>query len=430
MPKLTKRTVDAARPKKKKGYHILWDDDLKGFGLVVTAAGTKTYVIQYRTLPGRAGRTRRLKLGRHGELTPKQAREMAEDALADVRRGKDPLRERREKLKAPTVEELAELYLERHAIPKNKASSVACARSMLKNHILPAFGRRKAAGLSLSDVQDLHHAMRKTPTTANRTIDLLSSMLSLAEQWGIRPRRSNPCSDVRRYKENKRERFLSREELARLGDALDYAQAVGWGSPSAFLALRLLLLTGARKSEILTLKWSEVDFERRCLRLEDSKTGSKVILLNTPALKLLKAAPRVEGNPYVCPGMKEGTHYSSLYGIWHRIRTRAGLEDVRIHDLRHSFASVGVGGGLSLPKIGALLGHTKVQTTARYAHLADDPLQEATELIGAEIAAQLAGDTSSNGKPPAEPVQPPMHEASSVQLDAPELPQGLEGFLS
>lgn len=394
MPKLTKRTVDAAKPPEDgKSYSIVWDDDLKGFGLLITSKGTKSYVVQYRTMPGREGRTRRFKLGRHGELTPRQAREMAENAFAAVRRGEDPAKERREKLKAPTVKKLSERYLERHARPKKKASSVRNDESILNKHILPALGRRKADSVTHGDVEDLHHAMRETPYQANRMLSLLSKMMTLAERWGMRPQGSNPCSHVERYKEKKRERFLSAAELVRLGEVLTEAEQEEQEPPAAILALRLLLLTGARKSEILELEWSEVDFERRCLRLEDSKTGEKVIPLNAPALELLDEAPRYEENPYVCAGRLDGGHFVGLSKVWERLRIQAEIEDVRIHDLRHSFASIGAGGGFSLPIIGALLGHTQSQTTARYAHLSDDPLHEASERIGGEIASHLNGES-------------------------------------
>lgn len=389
MPKLTQRLVGGEKATGKDRF--IWDDDLKGFGLRVSPTGVKTYLIQYRTLPGRAGRTRRLKLAREGEMTVREARDLAREKLQLVRLGRDPSKERQDKLDAPTVEELAERYLEMHARPKKKPSSVASDESALRCHILPALGQRKAASLTVDDVHKLHHSMRDTPYQANRTRSLLSKMLNLAEQWGIRPRGTNPCVHVQRFKEKKRERYLSPEELSRLGDVLTEAEEEDEEPPSAILAVRLLLMTGARKSEILKLTWDEVDFKRRCLRLRDSKTGEKVIPLGGPAIDLLREAPRFQGNPYVCPGERTGHHFVGLPHVWERLRERADLEDVRLHDLRHSFASVGAGGGLSLPVIGALLGHTQAQTTARYAHLAENPLTEAADQIGQEIAAHLNG---------------------------------------
>jgi integrase len=215
--------------------------------------------------------------------------------------------------------------------------------------------------------------------------------MNLAEAWGLRPTGSNPCQGVERYREQRRQRFLSGAELAQVGEALAEAEREESAHPSGILALRLLLLTGARSGEILSLRWSEVNFERSCLELADSKTGQKTIPLGAAALELLSKAERMEDNPYVCFGDKPGRPLGGLTKIWYRIRRRAGLEDVRIHDLRHSFASVGAGSGLGLPIIGAVLGHTQAQTTSRYAHLAADPVQQAAERISEEIAARLDG---------------------------------------
>jgi integrase len=218
-------------------------------------------------------------------------------------------------------------------------------------------------------------------------------MLNLTETWGERPANSNPCRNIEKYRERKRERFLSEGELARLGAALAEAEKQVSESPSAVAAIRLLALSGARLNEILTLRWEHVDFERGCLRLSESKTGAKTIHLSPPALALLASLPRIEGNPHVLPGMKAGAHLVNLEKPWRRIRAAATLPDVRLHDLRHSFASFGAGAGLGLPVIGALLGHTQAATTQRYAHLAADPLKQASDLIGGRIAAAL-----SNGK--------------------------------
>jgi integrase len=226
---------------------------------------------------------------------------------------------------------------------------------------------------------------------------VLSKMLNLAEKWGERPDGSNPCRHVEKYRERKRERFLSQAELARLGEALAEAERNGSESPYAIAAIRLLILTGARVSEILTLEWGHVDFERACLRLPESKSGAKVVHLSPPARELLASLPRIEGNPYVLPGLKERAHLVNLEAPWRRIRARASLEDVRLHDLRHSFASVGAGAGLSLPVIGALLGHSQPGTTARYAHLATDPLKQANNVIGTRIATALEGKAKGGG---------------------------------
>jgi integrase len=204
---------------------------------------------------------------------------------------------------------------------------------------------------------------------------------------GIRP--DNPARGVKKPPVRTLERFLSEEEIARLAGALD-DEAQATGSPNAATAIKLLLLAGCRRGEILGLKWQHVDFERRCLRLPDSKTGAKVVYLNAPALALLQELPRVEGNPHVIAGATKGGPLSGIDKVWFRVRKKAGLIDVRLHDLRHSFASVGAIGGLSLPVIGALLGHKHAATTARYAHLSADPVRAANEAVGARIAAAMA----------------------------------------
>jgi integrase len=229
------------------------------------------------------------------------------------------------------------------------------------------------------------------PYQANRTLGVLSKMMSLAETWGLRDKHSNPCKDIERYPERKRERFLSPKELQRLGKALTTAEVSGTESKYAVAAFRILLLTGCRLSEIQTLEWRHVDLEQKELRLPDSKTGAKTIYLGEAAVTLLEALPRVTDNPYVIAGKKEETHLTDLQHPWRRIRKAAGLNDVRIHDLRHTFASGGLRVGEGLAMIGKLLGHSQVQTTARYAHLASDPVKRAATKISGRLALALFG---------------------------------------
>jgi integrase len=231
--------------------------------------------------------------------------------------------------------------------------------------------------------------MRGTPFQANRVVALLSKMLSLAERWGLRPDGSNPTRHVERFREKARQRYLSEAELARLGDALAESESMDLDSIEAVAAIRLLLFTGARMGEILTLRWDDVDLERRCLRLPDSKTGAKLIQLNAPALEVL--ASLKQRSEWVLPGKDPKKRYVNLAKPWARISQRAELDDVRVHDLRHSFAAVGAGAGGSLLVIGGLLGHKSAATTARYAHLSVDPLRAANEVIGSRIDAALRG---------------------------------------
>ena len=317
--KLTKRIVDALKATDRD--RIVFDDKIAGFGLRIKPSGCKSYLIQYRN---EGGRTRRLTLGKHGPLTTEKARELARRRLGEVEDGADPSAERRSIRGEPTVGDLAERYLEEHAHAKKKAASIEADGRLLRLYVVPEFGRRKVGSLTGEDIGRLHHSLRETPFQANRVLALLSKMLNLAERWGLRPQGSNPCRHIERFRERRRERFLTGAELTRLGEVLSQAERDETESPSAILALRLLLLTGARKSEILRLRWEEVSLERRCLCLSDSKTGEKTIPLSAPALELLAAAPRVEGNPYVCPGDRACSALVGLHRPWARLRARGG----------------------------------------------------------------------------------------------------------
>jgi integrase len=384
--RLTKTLVDRAtyQGPGPKAHCILWDSDLPGFGLRVYPSGAKSFLVAYRI----GTRRRRVIVGPYGRFTVEEARKAAKKLLLAASEGKDLVEEREIARKAETVADLCERYLEVH-LPKKKASSSRHDRRMLRVYVVPNLGKLKVAEVQRADVAKLHHALRATPYEANRFLALCSKLFNLAEEWGLRPDGSNPTHHVQRFREQKRQRFLSGEEIARLGETLRAAE--GKEQTSALLALRLLILTGARLSEILTLQWSSVDRDNGLLHLPDSKTGPRVIPIGAPVLVLLTAAPRQHGNPYVCPGERAGHHFVGLPRVWQRIRQRAGLTDVRLHDLRHSHASAAAGLGTSLQIIGALLGHAGPQTTARYAHLADSPVRAAANQVTSHIAAALDG---------------------------------------
>ena len=236
--------------------------------------------------------------------------------------------------------------------------------------------------------------MKNTPRMANFCLAVLSKFMNWAEEKGLRPQFSNPVRGIRKYPENHRERFLTAEELQRLGESLD-EELREHGDIYAVAAIRLLILTGARLSEILTLKWEYVDLDRGLLLLPNSKTGKKAIVLNAAARKVLEELPRLNGNPHVICGHKEGQHLVNLQKPWRRIRKRADIEDVRIHDLRHTFASLAARQGGSLPRIGALLGHSQMQTTQRYAHLIVDDVRQLDETVGDELADMVLGSNRS-----------------------------------
>jgi integrase len=378
MPKITKRTVRAARPTDRD--YTIWDESLPRFGLRVRTSGTKTYVVQYRA----SARSRYLTLGRHGPLTPDHARKQALQALSEVEQGRDPASVRDASRTAPTVADLCSRYLQDHAQGRKKPSSLRDDRRMIDQLILPSLGCRKVEDINALDLTRLHNSLRSTPYQANRVLALLSKMFNLAERWKLRPDGSNPARHVDRFKEEKRERYLSEEELARLGDILAEFHRSGLASAYVVAAIRLLIFTGCRVGEILSIQWQDLDVERRLLRIPDSKTGSKTIPLNGPAFAVFAQVEHTE-SPWVLPGSRPGGHLVNLSKPWTAIRARAGLTDVRLHDLRHTFASVGAGAGFSLPTIGKLLGHTQPATTQRYAHLADDPVRQASETIAARI---------------------------------------------
>ena len=382
--RLTKRQVEAAERGARDVF--LWDSAVPGFGLRVLPSGKRSYLVQYRV--GR--RTRRLALGLHGTLTAEQARGLAREALASVRHGGDPSATRHAARVAPTVADFAERYTEQHAKLKKRPSSVRSDLTLLRVHILPRLGKHPLDDVTRADVTALAHSLRAHPAVANRVLALLSKMMNLAERWGLRPDGSNPVRHVERNRERARERFLSEAELGRLGDALAEAEQMGTETPENIAAIRLAVLTGARRGEILGLRWDWIDFDRGTARLPDSKSGAKTLQLGAPALAVLASLER--RTEFVLPGRHDVGHVVDLNGVWRRIRDRAELDDVRLHDLRHTYASVGAGSGNSLVVLGSLLGHRSAQTTRRYSHLSESPLRDASEAIASRIAAAMNGE--------------------------------------
>ncbi len=379
MPKLTKRIIDAVEPQATEFF--LWDEGIPGFGLRVMPSGRKSFVVQFRA--GR--RARRMSLGPSTVLTCDQARTRAITIIAAVKNGDDPAAERDAKRNAATVRELAERFDREHIAVRLKASTAKEYRGTLKRFILPALGRLAVPEITRADVAKFHHDLRHIPYQANRCLEVVSKMFVLAEMWGLRPDGSNPRKHIRKYPEERRERFLNSAELRRIGEVLREMESEPIELQSAILAARLLILTGSRLGEIMTLKWDYVDFDERVLRLPDSKTGKKVVHLGAPAVEYLQGAQHIDGNPWVITGTLPGKPLSDLQPFWQRVRARAGVKDVRIHDLRHTFASAAVASGQGLPMIGKLLGHTQVQTTARYAHLAAEPVKMAADAVAQNL---------------------------------------------
>jgi integrase len=380
MPKLTKRLVDAAEFRATE--YFIWDEEIPGFGLRVLPSKRKSYIVQYRA--GR--RSRRMSLGLSTVLTCEQARTRAIAIIAAAKNGEDPAAKRDADRQAITVKELADRFDKEHISVRVKESTARGYRRMLERVIIPALGRHRVTEVTRADIAKIHHDLRHIPYDANRCLEIISKMFSLAEMWGLRPEGTNPRKHIKKYPEEKRERFLSAAELRRVGEVLREMEDEGIELPSAIAAVRLLILTGCRLGEIMTLKWEYVDFAGKTLRLPDSKTGAKVVHLGQPAIGVLKKIERVEKNPWVIVGTKPGARLNDLQPFWQRVRARAGLKDVRIHDLRHTFASTAVAAGQGLPMIGRLLGHTQVQTTARYAHLAAEPVRTAADAVASNLA--------------------------------------------
>lgn len=386
--RISKRTVDAAKPGNRDRF--IWDEDLKGFGLKVTPLGRKIFVAQYR--PRGSHQARRVTIGLFGTLTAEEARNEARRLLGQAATGGDPADERKRIGFGQSMAEVIESFFELHVEAKRKKRTAEEYRRVANIHILPRLGKKPVKDIDRGEIERLHRDMRDAPYAANRTLAFLSKFFNWCESMGLRPEHSNPCRHIEKYREEKREKYMSPMDMERLGETLDDMSLHAEMTPWVIAAIRLLLLTGSRLSEILTLQWGYVDLEGSRLNLPDSKTGKKTVYLNPAAREVLASIPKVSGNPHVICGGKEGAHLVNLQKPWRAIRKRARLDDVRIHDLRHSFASVAAASGLSLPMIGKLLGLTQPQTTARYAHLASDPVSEANRLVGERIAGAMIGD--------------------------------------
>lgn len=407
---LTKVIVDRLKP-----GQIAWDSDVTGFG-VRCQRRYKVFILKYRIF----GRARWFSIGKHGSpWTVEQARKEAKRLLGQVAAGVDPAEARDDAKGDLTVSELCDWYL-RNGCDEKKAATLKSDRGRISRHIKPVLGKLRVRQVLKGDVEKLLREVAAGSTAtdektgvrgraivtggkgvANKAIILLSAIMNFGVEKGLRP--DNPAKytrdprgkGIKLYKNGSSERFLNATELSRLGEALAGAEKEG-ANPFAIAAIRLLALTGARKSEVLSLCWEResggagyVDLDRVCLHLLDSKTGEKRIPLGAPALQLLSNFPRIEGNPFVFPG-NSGGHFVGLQKVWNQIRHRAGLEGVRLHDLRHSYASMAVASGDSLYLVGKALGHQQASTTQRYAHVKDDPLRDVADRTSKKIAGAMA----------------------------------------
>lgn len=383
--RITQRNVLSLEPKDK--IYTIWCEDLKGFAVRVGSGGTKTYFVQYRV----DGKERKHTIGRSDKVKSDEARRIAQGLLGSAALGIDEVENKKSERSAPTIKFLADKFLDEYLPYHLKPSTQADYERSIKKFIIPELGEEKVAELTRQKIAAFHHSLASTPYQANRVLGTLSILLTQAEIWGMREEGINPCLRVKRFKEKKRERFLSPEEFSRLAEALE---AESLRAPIAAAAFRLLILTGCRLGEIQKLEWDDVDYGRSEIRIPEakSKTGSRTVYLSEQGIKVLQSIPRLPNNPYVIHGKMPGNYLTDLQRPWRRVRKAASLDDVRIHDLRHSFAANAASRGLSLPMIGKLLGHTQAQTTARYAHLAADPVRKANADVAKQIAESMGLD--------------------------------------
>jgi integrase len=401
--RLSKRSVEQAA--KTGSRYFLWDEELIGFGMRVEASGRKTFICRYRS----GGVRRQYTVGRFGTITVDQARGEARRILGSVSLGKDPSASKRAQRSALLFRDLVNSFLEGHG-PKLKPGSRKDYESALIGHAVPVIGNLAVTAIAPADFDRLHLKLADRPYRANRVLAYVGSVFSWAQRNGLVEKGFNPAADVQRFKEPSRERYLTPDEIKRLGEVLRRAETSGlpWeikaiGASVKHVAksnrtevyplhvtgaVRLLLLTGCRLREILDLRWRDVDLDRGFLWLPDSKTGKRPVLLSAAATEVITTIPRL--GTYVVPGANPDMPRHDLKKPWSHIRRLADLDDVRLHDLRHTHASIGAGVGLGLPIVGGLLGHKSTQTTQRYAHLADDPLRRAAERIGDELNRALS----------------------------------------
>jgi integrase len=387
MQKLTNASVQALEANGRD--RVIFDSLLSGFALRITPAGTKVFVVQAWA----KGKKRRVTVGTFPEISVSEARDAARPMLDDMRAGKNPTLEKTIRQKAisagdMTVGELADKWMEVYVNPKLKPRTAADYKQLFEQKIKPRFGHLPVSQITKDDATTFHAELQDTPRRANYTLATLRALMTYAEDIGLRAPMSNPCRKLKMYRERNRERFLSEAEIGDAADGIDKAEREGVIGPHAAAGLRLALLTGARSGEVTAIKWSHIDWQRKLVRLPDSKGNEpRTIHLSEAAVEVLKTVPRV--GPFVIAGSVEGEGFKNLSRSWITAREYAGLQDVRLHDLRHSYASLAAGRGVSLQMIGKLLGHRVAATTARYSHLARDQVSAINDELGAAMTAAI-----------------------------------------
>ena len=374
--KLTNKKIDQLIPDTKS--YIVWDNEIRGFGVRVNLNSKKTFILKYRVGQGRSARVRKPVIGTYGVMKVDEARKIARKWLLDASEGNDP-----KEVDKTTIllKDFCNVYLQQHANIKKKLSSVIEDKRLMRLHIIPNFGNICLKEITRSMITKHHQSMYQTPHGANRFLSLMSKMMNLAERWEYRPLNSNPCRHIERYKEEGRQIYLSMEQIEKIGHVIKQMEQ----TESIFVlsAIKLLLFTGRRTGEILTLKWDYIDFENSKMNLPDTKTGAKSFFFSPTVKQILLNLPNKEG--FVFKSVLKDKRVTTVRHIWKKICKLAKIENVRVHDLRHTYASLAVQNGYSLPIISKMLGHADIKTTQRYAHLHDDPVNQAVEKIDQQL---------------------------------------------
>lgn len=375
--KITKRLIDSLTP--ADSAYVIWDTEIRGFGVKVGKSHLITFVLKYRNAHGRQ---RKPTIGRYGEMTVDQARKLAAGMKADVSQGRDPSAERKQKRKQISLNEFSDDYFRTST---KKASTQSVEESYYKTHIRGALGRKAIGSIGHEDIVRWFSGLSGRPGAANRTLSLLSAILNEAERKGIRPLRSNPCHSVKKYPSRPRERFLTHEELSRLQKTMHKVRQDGTINSDVLDVVNFALLTGARKMEILSLKWSDISFSEKIVNLPDSKTGPRKIFLSDRACALLRNRTPQTSNEYVFPGRLPGSHLKEIRRDFFALLDSAQIAEFRFHDLRHSHASFAIQSGASLSHVAKALGHSQVRTSQRYAHVDDKSALQAVRLVESAI---------------------------------------------
>lgn len=395
--KFTKRTIETIKGTEKR--QTFFDDGMPGLALRVSTTGHKSFYYTYRLGKGRCFEKKWIQLGSFPTMTVEQARDKAKLMAASLQYGQDPARQLQENKEALDMKDALKKFQNDH-IAKLKPQTQQSYTRLIEKLILPSFGKMRAKDVTYSDIANFHARLKKTPYQANRAYAVLSKFFNWCELCGYRGKNSNPCDGITKYKEQKRQNFMGAHELGILGETLSRmettwherqktkekrtAPLVDTITPQAAAVIRLLMFTGARVGEILSLEWANINLEEGIARLPDSKTGFKILQLTHPAVAVLKGIPQIDR--WVFPSDSECGHMVNIKDAWGDVLKQANLLGWRLHDLRHAFASTMVNGGASLPIVGKILGHSNASTTQRYAHLEENPARKAAEQAASIIA--------------------------------------------